>query len=62
MTKAMTTLEFLRRDEETRRLYEERQRALRDYASDMEGAPLEDIADITELSIVEIQKLQDETH
>ncbi|OFW77924.1 MAG: hypothetical protein A2201_08820 [Alicyclobacillus sp. RIFOXYA1_FULL_53_8] len=38
MQKAMTTLEFLSHDEETRRLYEERQRALRDYASDMEGS------------------------
>jgi len=36
--KAMTTLEFLSQDEETRRLYEERQRALRDYASAIEGA------------------------
>jgi len=85
--KAMTTREFLSQDEETRRLYEERQRALRDYTSDMEGSKedgrkegrqegmqqvarkmldrgsaVEDVADITGISIAEIQKLQDETH
>ncbi|OFW77923.1 MAG: hypothetical protein A2201_08815 [Alicyclobacillus sp. RIFOXYA1_FULL_53_8] len=87
MPKAMTTREFLRRDEETRRLYEERQRALHDYAWAMEdskdgreegwreglqevqqqvarkmldkGVSLEDIADITELSIEQIQKIRD---
>ncbi|MCF8567045.1 Rpn family recombination-promoting nuclease/putative transposase [Alicyclobacillus tolerans] len=36
--KAVTTLEFLSQDEEARRLYEERQRALHDYVSDIEGA------------------------
>ena len=34
----MTTLEFLSQDEEARRLYEERERALHDYVSDIEGA------------------------
>lgn len=85
--KAMTTREFLSQDEETRRLHEERQRALRDYWSAMEdskeegrkegrqeglqqvtrkmmdkGLAVEDVADITGLSIAEIQKLLDKTH
>jgi predicted transposase/invertase (TIGR01784 family) len=38
LKKAMNTLEFLSQDEETRRLYEERQKALRDEASMIEGA------------------------
>ena len=33
MEKAMTTLEFLSQDEQTRMLYEARQKALHDYAS-----------------------------
>lgn len=41
--KAVTTLEFLSQDEEARRLYEERQRALHDYVSDIEGAREEGI-------------------
>ncbi len=36
--KALTTLEFLSQDTETRRLYRERQRSLHDYVSDVEGA------------------------
>ncbi len=36
--KALTTLEFLSQDAETRRLYQERQRSLHDYVSDVEGA------------------------
>ncbi|WAH39314.1 Rpn family recombination-promoting nuclease/putative transposase [Alicyclobacillus dauci] len=36
--KALTTLEFLSQDAEARRLYEERQRALRDEISAVEGA------------------------
>ncbi|MCF8567046.1 Rpn family recombination-promoting nuclease/putative transposase [Alicyclobacillus tolerans] len=36
--KAFTTREFLLLDEETQRLHEERQRALHDYVSDIEGA------------------------
>lgn len=36
--KAMTVLEFLSQDAETRRLYEMRQKALHDEASSMEGA------------------------
>lgn len=36
--KAMTVLEFLSQDEEARRLYEMRQKALHDEASSMEGA------------------------
>ena len=36
--KALTTLEFLSQDEEARRLYEDRERALHDYVSDLEGA------------------------
>ncbi len=33
MQKALTTLEFLSQDDQTRRLYEVRQKALHDYAS-----------------------------
>lgn len=36
--KAMTVLEFLSQDAESRRLYEMRQKALHDEASSMEGA------------------------
>lgn len=45
--KALTTLEFLSQDEETRRLYEERQRALHDYVSDIDGAREEGKAERT---------------
>nr|WP_326074298.1 Rpn family recombination-promoting nuclease/putative transposase [Paenibacillus alba] len=38
LRKAMTVLEFLSQDAETRRLYEMRQKALHDEASSMEGA------------------------
>ena len=38
MRKALTTLEFLSQDEETRRLYEERMKGLQTYMADIEGA------------------------
>lgn len=41
LQKAMHTLEFLSQDEETRRLYEMRQKALHDEASMIEGAKAE---------------------
>ena len=41
MEKAMTTLEFLSQDQQTRMLYEARQKALHDYASAIGSAKLE---------------------
>ena len=38
LKKAMTTLEFLSQDAETRRLYDARQKAIHDYVSDLAGA------------------------
>ena len=38
MEKAMTTLEFLSQDRQTRMLYEERQKGLHDYVSAIEDA------------------------